>query len=165
MTYGIQPEAHAWKHYMERIDSLFDFDAIRIMQLLESFQYGIGYIFVSFLAGVGVDLLFPNYDEEKETWTLFLEIVLQSILLIFVVFYVRKLVKLVPFMFVLTENGKPIAPEFRPYEAPEYNGEVMIAVILIGSQFNLIKKIDLMSRRLYKWMFDEERKIGVSLGL
>jgi hypothetical protein len=163
--YGIQPEAHAWDHYMERIESLFTFDAIRVMQLLESFQYGIGYIFVSFLAGVGVDLLFPNYDENKDTQTLLLEIVLQSILLIFIVFYVRKLVKLVPFLFVLTENGKPIAPQFRPYEGSEYNGEVMIAVILIGSQFNLIKKIDLMSRRLYKWMFNEERKIGISLGL
>lgn len=156
---------NAWKHTMERIQSLFDMDAIRIMQLLESFQYGIGYIVVSFLAGCGVDLLFPNYDEDQDTRSLFFEIFLQSLVLILVVFYVRKIVKIMPFMFVITEDGKPVAPQFRPYEAPEYNGEVMIAVILIGSQFNLIKKIDLMSRRLYQWMFDEEKKIGVSLGI
>lgn len=165
MTYGIQPEAHAWKHFVERVQSLFDFDAIRIMQLLESLQYGIGYIVVSFLAGCGVDLLFPTYNEDAETSKLFIEIVLQSLVLIFVVFYVRKIVKVVPFLFVLTEDGKPLAPEFKPYQASEYNGEVMIAIILIGSQFNLIKKIDLMSRRIFKWMFDEEKSIGISLGI
>ena len=163
--YGFQPVNNAWKHTVERMQSLFDLDPIRIMQLLESFQYGIGYIVVSFLAGCSVDLLFPNYDEDQDTRTLFLEIFAQSLVLILVVFYVRKIVKIMPFMFVITEDGKPVAPQFRPYEAPEYNGEVMIAVILIGSQFNLIKKIDLMSRRLYKFLFDEEKKIGISLGI
>lgn len=165
MSFGLQPEHNAWKYMMHRLHSLFEMDDIRIMQLLESFQYGLGYIVVSFIAGCTVDILFPTFDENKDNRTLFLEILLQSLALILVVFYVRKIVKILPFLFVITRDGKPAAPEFRPYEAPEYNGEVMIAVILIGSQFNLIKKIDLMSRRIYKFLYKEERKIGVSLGI
>ena len=41
----------------------------------------------------------------------------------------------------------------------------MIALILVGSQLNLIKKVDLLSRKIYKVIHKEEKKIGISIGL
>jgi hypothetical protein len=56
--------------------------------------------------------------------------------------------------FVFAFNSK-----YRVHESDEYHGEIMIAVVLIGAQINLIKKIDLLSKNVYKWMWKEERAL------
>jgi len=136
------------------------------MELFESMQFGLGYLIIGFLAGTLVDSLFPRYDETKDIWNVFIETVLHSLALIVVIFYVRKIVKIMPFLFVINFdiNGDGKIVKYHPYQATEYSGETMIALILVGSQLNLIKKIDLLSRKLYEAFHKEEKKIGVSLG-
>ena len=140
------------KYIENRLDKLIRHDEVRLMELLESIQYGLGYFFVGFILGVLTDMLFPIYDPNKDELTVFTEITLQCILLIVVVFYCRKIVKLMPFLFAFT-------PKYRVHESDEYHGEIMIAVILIGVQINLIKKLDLLSKKVYKWMWKEEREL------
>jgi hypothetical protein len=167
MEYPIHPEKNAAEHFQTHFKNLFSHDEARIMELLESIQYGLGYLFIGFIAGALVDSIFPKYDEEKDTFTVFIETVLHSMLLIIVVFYVRKIVMVMPFLFVInmdTDGNGKIA-KYYPYQATEYSGELMIALILVGSQLNLIKKVDLLSRRWYNAIYKEEKKIGVSLGL
>jgi hypothetical protein len=165
--FPFSPEKGYKEHVQERIASLFRFNEVRAMQLLESIQFGLGYLVVGFFAGTVLDYSFPGFEEDISTGKLFLEVLLQCILLIILVFYVRKIVKIMPFLFVLNydinRNGKVDA--YNPYEASEYGGEIMIAVVILGAQFNLIKKIDLLSRRLYQAIYNEEKKIGHSLGL
>ncbi len=167
MRFPFSPEADYKKHIQERIRSLFLFDEIRVMELLETVQFGIGYLVVGFFAGTLLDYSFPNYKEDVETKTLFLEVLFQGILLAIAVFYVRKIVKIMPFMFALNTdiNGDGRIGKYHPYLATEYSGEVMIAVVMLGAQFNLIKKLDLLSRRLYKWLYNEEKIVQHSLGL
>ena len=140
------------KYIENRIHTLTRLDELRIMELLESIQYGLGYLFIGFVLGVGTDMLFPVYTTEKDTLTVFSEVVLQCIMLIIVVFYCRKIVKLMPFVFAFN-------PKYRVHESDEYNGEIIIAVVLIGVQINLIKKIDFLSKNIYKWMWKEERAL------
>jgi hypothetical protein len=163
----ISPEKGYKQHIQERIRSLFLFNEVRIMELLETLQFGIGYLVVGFIAGTLLDYTFPHYKEDIETKTLFFEVLLQGVLLAISVFYVRKIVKIMPFVFVLHKdiNGDGKIDKYHPYQATEYSGEVMIALVLIGAQFNLIKKIDLLSRRLYRWIYNEEKTIQHSLGL
>lgn len=155
------------EHMYERIQSLFLFNESRVMEILESLQFGLGYLVVGFIAGTILDYSFPKFEENETTMKLFTDVLLQSMLLIVMVFYVRKIVKIMPFMFILNvdinRNGK--INSYRPYEASEYGGEVMIAVAVLGAQFNLIKKLDLLSRRLYKFLYNEEKAIGHSLGI
>ena len=167
MEYPIHPEKNAAEHFETQFKHLFDHDEARIMELLESIQYGLGYLFIGFLAGALADSMFPKYDETKDTFAVFVETVLHSMLLIVVVFYVRKIVKIMPFLFVINmdTNGDGKIAKYHPYKATEYSGELMIALILVGSQLNLIKKVDLLSRRLYRMIYKEEKKIGVSLGV
>lgn len=139
------------KYIENRIDKLMRHDEVRIMELLESIQYGLGYFIIGFFLGVATDMLFPVYDSKKDSFTLFSEVFLQCITLIVVVFYCRKIVKLMPFAFAF--NSK-----YRVHESDEYHGEIMIAVVLIGVQINLIKKLDLLSKNLYKWMWKRERE-------
>ena len=165
-SFPIHPEKNASQHFETEFKHLFNHDEARIMELLESIQYGLGYLFVGFIAGALVDSIFPKYDETKDIFTVFIETLLHSMLLIVVVFYVRKIVKIMPFMFVIDidTNGDGKVSKYHPYQATEYSGELMIALILVGSQLNLIKKIDLLSRKLYTFVYKEEKAIGVSLG-
>jgi hypothetical protein len=162
--FTIQPEDHAMDHIKERTEKLFLKDEIRIMELLESIQYGILYLVVGFGVGVALDYSMPTYNENVSTRTLFLEVALQCLLLIIITFYLRKIVKICPFLFVIdfTGSGKS---KYKPYGAEEYGGEVMIALVFLGAQFNLIKKLDLLSRRFYKWLYDEEKAVGESIGI
>ena len=166
-TFPISPEKGWKQHVQERIRSLFLFNEVRVMELLETIQFGMGYLIVGFFAGTILDYSFPHYKEDVDTSELFLEVLLQGLLLTITVFYVRKIVKIMPFFFVLHTdiNGDGKLDAYHPYLASEYGGEVMIAVVMLGAQFNLIKKLDLLSRRLYKWLFNEERKVQHSLGL
>ena len=146
-----------YKSYVEnRFDRLSRIDDIRLIELLESIQYGLGYLFVGFFLGVGTDMLFPIYTPEKDGWTVFSEVILQCITLIIVVFYCRKIVKLMPFAFAF--NSK-----YRVHESEEYHGEIMIAVVLIGVQINLIKKLDLLSKKFYKYLWNQERELAKML--
>jgi hypothetical protein len=160
----IGPEEHAMEHVRERSQKLFLNSDIRIMELLESIQYGILYLVVGFGSGVALDYSMPSYNEQVKTSTLFLEVALQCLILIVMTFYLRKLIKIVPFLFVMQVSGSGKS-SYKPYQSEEYGGEVMIALVLLGAQFNLIKKLDLLSRRFYKWIYDEEKAVGESLGI
>lgn len=156
----IHPARGAMEHVKERVNSLFLFNDIRVMELLESIQFGMGYLVLGFIAGVILDYSFPKFDEETKTKDLFLQLLGQGVALIILIFYVRKIVKIMPFMFVIGKGDG-----YKPYQSNEYNGEVMISLMIVGAQFNLIKKIDLLSRRLYRYIYNEEKSIGLSLGI
>lgn len=160
--FTIGPEEHAMEHVRERTQKLFLGNEIRIMELLESIQYGVAYLAIGFGAGVALDYAMPSYNEDVKSSILFLEVAIQSLLLIIVTFYLRKLIKIIPFLFSINFTG---SGKYKPYQSEEYGGEVMIALVLLGAQFNFIKKLDLLSRRFYKWLYDEEKTIGQSLGI
>jgi hypothetical protein len=157
--FPIAPEKAAMHHIQERWNSFLRVDDIRLMQIFETVQYSILYIFASFILGTTLDYSFPHYQETKDVWKVFGEVIGQCLLLVLGVFYSRKLVTVVPFLFVLNSNNK-----YRPYEIPEYGGEIMISMVLIGSQLNLLKKIDFLSRKLYEYVSGDQKKIGTSLG-
>jgi hypothetical protein len=153
------PDKEAQSYFEDRLGKLLRINDVRIMELLESFQYGIGYILICFFLGVGLDFLFPKFDEETPVGELFLEVTLQCLALIVFVFYGRKLVKVMPFLFFFNRSlfGGKGAPKYHAYESTEYEGEVVIGFVLVATQKNLLKKIDKLSRTLYEWLYGEER--------
>ena len=140
-------------HFEQRFKSLFAADTIRFMELFETLQYGFLYIFVSFFVGSFLDTFFSLPDEKTSTGKLMIEVILQSLLFVISVFYIRKIVKLVPL--AVSVKG------FRPYETDEYSGEMIIAVVLVATQFGLLKKIDILSRRFYRDLLGFEKKLGI----
>jgi hypothetical protein len=138
------------------IKSLFAADKIRFMELIESIQYGIVYLVIGFFAGTLLDYSFPSFNEDTSVVSVFLEVLLQSILLIVLVFYVRLLVKTMPSLFDF-HLGKHL--RYVPYSSSEYGGELMISLAVIGAQFHLIKKLDFLSRKLYTFIYNKERYI------
>jgi hypothetical protein len=138
------------KHVQHYMKSLFAVDKVRVMEILESVQYGTAYLLVGFLAGTVLDSSFPSFDEETPVELVLVEVILQSVLLIILVFYVRLLVKTMPSLFDF-HFGK--SSRYVPYSASEYGGELMISLAVIGTQFHMIKKFDFLSRKLYTYLY------------
>jgi hypothetical protein len=156
-----RPEPGAVKTFTKRFRSLINFDEVRVMQLLENIQYGVIYFALGFITGTGLDTLFPKFDEEESVFGVALEVLGQAITMIIVIFYIKKIAKLFPFLFVVTWdlNGDGRVPKYRPYESYEYGGNIMIGLVLIGSQFNFLKKIDLVSRAIYSTYMGLEKRV------
>jgi hypothetical protein len=72
-----------------------------------------------------------------------LEVLGETIFLAVCVFYIRKFVKAVPFLFYI-----PGKHTYHPYLSSEFNGEIVVSVIFITLQTNLIKKLEELSKRI-----------------
>lgn len=126
--------------------------------ILESIQYGFLYLFAAFIGGVSLDYTFPHYDEDKPTREVLYEVILQCLALVIIVYFIRSVVKTIPFMFSVRKNDG-----FIPYKTSEYNGEMMMGFVFLGCQLNLVQKIDLLARKLYSYIFNEERVFKADL--
>ncbi len=157
--FGLEP--NAGEYIRRRWNSLIKFDEIRLNEILESLQYGLGYLIVAFITGIGLDYLFPQADENKDTWKTGLEVLAQALALIIVAFYLRKLVKIVPFFMYYSGSGRPV---FRAHESSEYQGEFMMSVIFISVQDNLLKKVNILSDRLYSMITNKFRPKPILMG-
>ena len=131
-----------------------------LYRMLESIQYGVLYLFFAFLGGVGLDYIFPPFTEKIKTGELFREIMGQSLLLILTVFGIRYFVKGIPIVFPYPTGAR----NYVPYQTAEFNGEMMMGFVFLGSQLNLIRKIDLLASRIYTLYFKEERVAKYDIG-
>lgn len=123
-----------------------------VYSILEALQYGALYCLAAFAGGVGLDFTFPRYKKDTPTNELLREVVLQSLALIVVVFFIRLMIQQVPVLF-------PVPRGYKPYETTEFNGEMMMGLIFLSSQVNLLAKIDELSKRLYKYYYAEEKVV------
>ena len=125
-----------------RADKLLAADKIRLSKLLEILQYGLLYSIVSLFIGYHINKLFPEFEEkqnDKNKKKLIIEVILQSLLAAYSVFYIRKFVKLFPFAFSLSEH-------YRPSETNEYDGEIIIAIIFVATQTKIAHKIEYLMK-------------------
>jgi hypothetical protein len=131
------------KYIKERWNKLITFDKIRIYKLLENLQYAFLYILITLPLSGLVEDLFPDLDKNKYSYILFLEIVLQCLIIVIMVFYIQKIVKLIPVLF-------PVDKNYKKYRVSEYDGVIIISLIFVGTQNNLINKIRELRNRLLK---------------
>lgn len=137
----------ASEYVSKRFDNLIATDSIRLMQVLELIQYSFMYFIVAFIAGTTMDNIFADYDPKETSLQMILEVLVQSILTIIVAFYIRKIVKIIPFMFVIKGS------KFIPGLTTEYHGDMMIgAIVFVSVQVNLLRKINELGIRSYNQM-------------
>ena len=130
-------------HFISRVRKLFNLNTIRINEIAEIIQYTILYGIVAFYVGTWINAVFPHFDKSKSSTELMLEVLGETIILTICVFYIRKLVKIVPFIFHL-----PGKQTYNPYLSTEFHGEIVISVIFITLQTNLVKKLEELSKRI-----------------
>ncbi len=147
-TVSLGPEPGYKSHLDERVEKLVRFDTVRINELLELIQYTTLYGISSFFAGLGINSLFPEYNRDRPTGKLLLEVFAELCTVIIAIYYIRKLIKLVPFMLLFAANKSYI-----PYQTTEYDGEFTISLVFVAMQFRLIKKIGLLGERMNSFIF------------
>jgi hypothetical protein len=130
-------------HFISRIRKLFNLNTIRINEIFETIQYTILYGVVTFYVGVWTNEAFPAFDKTKSTMHIMLEVLGETIFLAVCIFYIRKFVKAVPFLFYI-----PGKHTYHPYLSTEFHGEIVVSVIFITLQTNLVKKLEELSKRI-----------------
>ena len=133
-------------HFRAGIKDLLRFDKVRLINILGSVQYGIAYTLAFFMAGISINFIFPSFTTNYHSLhVLFLLILLQSLVIIIVTFYVQKLIESIPgvisFFPQYFDYNKLVTQGFIPYGIDEYKGNMASNIILIGTQVNLIKKV------------------------
>lgn len=143
----------------EALESLFTFDCVRFERLIETAQFAVLYGLLSIFLGAGIDRLFQGLyafhkSGEKEepprlTVAQFFRnlgvALLQVVTTAIVIFYIRKIADVVPFLFDFFCPGKYVSALG---VAEVVTGETAIALVLVGIQSNFVFQMEQMRRFL-----------------
>ena len=129
----------------KNIKDLLSYDKNRLYELLGMIQYTILYIVFTMIFAHLIDVIFfDQYEDIKKEniFKILFDIILQVILCVIAIFYIKKIVRIFPFFL----NQK--------YHVSQYNEEIVISFVFIASQQNLLKKIDYVMSVADKNFFD-----------
>lgn len=127
---------------MDRFKNLLRIDFIRLLRVCEISQYTILYAFVTLFIAPRLDKLFPSFDKKKSSFELFIEVIFQLTMVSILIFYIRKIVKIIP------PIGSILTPMYKIGTTSEYNGGIIIGLVLVHSQYNLSVKIEELMKRI-----------------
>lgn len=135
----------AMLHFKAGMKDFGRLDEMRFINISGSIQYGILYSVVYVIIGVVIHIIFPPFTKGISLTALAGWILLQSLTLIIVTFYVKKLIKAIPGIasfFPLVFNMSDLKVKgFVPYGIDEFKGDMASSIILIGTQYRLLEKI------------------------
>jgi len=129
------------KYFDNRLKKLTTFNKIRLYKLLEISQYIILYLLISIPVSVVLEEIFPDVDESKPIWKIMIEIIAQMVIMGILIFYLMKIVKLVPFIFMSDKS-------YIEHKIFEYEGTITISLVMLGTQKNLVSKIHIIRKRI-----------------
>tara|TARA_B100001123_G_C15069543_1_gene931044 strand:- start:226 stop:660 length:435 start_codon:yes stop_codon:yes gene_type:complete len=129
-----------YPNYKELIGSFFELNVVRLQKLLHMSQNAIFTAIFCFFIGVKLNSLFEVKGEEEAIITSVSMGLLQMVVIILSVYYIRKLTKLIPFLFRFTESYNPF------HKSKDGEGLVGSAIamglLLISTQSNMKERIE-----------------------
>lgn len=132
------------EHVKKQFNKLISVDKIRMHKLLFIMQYSLLYVAVGITLGSVLDHLFPDYDPEKEHMDIIKELALQTLAIGVTLFYARKLVKIVPYLF----NFDNSFSNSHAQNIPEYQGTLVLGLVFVATQTSYLKKIQHLSKNV-----------------
>ena len=123
------------EHIKDRLGK-FAINQNLLLNMLELIQYTLLYTITFVYIGSIIDSYFVNPDIKTDTTgTLLMKLCLQMVVDILAIYFIRKLVKTIPF---IGEGIKGYIPHCGVFE---FEGEIAIGLIFIATQRNLIKGV------------------------
>ncbi len=120
-------------------------DKVRLINITGSIQYGLLYSIIYLGIGIALHVLFPPLNRTDTLLNLFGWIIVQSLVIIGITFYVQKFVEAIPglasFFPKFFDFHELLVKGFIPYGVGEYKGDMASSIILIGTQVRLLEKI------------------------
>jgi hypothetical protein len=126
----------------DNVERLLRFDTIRLSKLLEMIQDGIIIFILAFYLGSAIDKLCGVTDEKMTNTELWGWIILQLVINIVAIYYVRKVAEVIPFMLSLNSNYV----SNKKGEVDSASGFVA-SIIFISIQKNFGAKLSLLKAR------------------
>lgn len=141
-------------HFEAGMKDFTRLDKVRLINIGGSIEYGIAYCLVFFAVGITLHVIFPALNKSDPLLTIFLWILLQSVVIIILTFYVEKFVQAIPGIFSFFPKffnfDELLAKGFIPYGIDEYKGNMAASLILIGTQVNLLNKVEYFTTEFSK---------------
>ncbi len=141
-------------HFEAGIKDFARIDKVRLINIGGSIQYGILYSIAYFIVGITLHIIFPPFEKGIPLFNLFLWIILQCLVLIIVTFYTQKFIEAIPgwaSFFPDYFNFNELQTKgFIPYGVGEYQGSMAANIVLIGTQVNLLNKVEYLTREFSK---------------
>lgn len=136
-------------HFRAGIKDLTRFDQVRLMNISGSVMYGFLYIILFLIIGIFLHYIFPPVNNNISLLSLFGWILLQSFVIIICVFYSRKLIEAIPgpITFFPEYLKKLQGDGLILHGIDEYKGDMAASVVFIGTQYLLLEKIALFTRK------------------
>ncbi len=144
------------KYAKQRFSKLTTLNSVRVHQLLQSAQYAVLYALAGWILGTVVEHLMPEYDPEASASHMIWEVVGQAVLISVTIFYIRKIVKVIPYVF---NNDKEFVPYQKEYAVPEYSGDMVLFISFIATQSNFLKRIKHLKLWLGEKMLGQDNKL------
>ena len=126
----------------DNIERLFRFDTLRISKLLEMIQDGIIIFILAFYLGSAIDRLCGIADDNMTNTQLWGWIILQLVINIVAIYYIRKIAEIIPFMLSINSN-------YMSNKKGEINAAsgFVSSIIFVGVQKNFQAKLTLLKTR------------------
>jgi hypothetical protein len=141
-------------HFEAGVKDFARLDKVRLINIGGSIQYGILYCLVFFFIGIILHNIFPALNKSDPLFNIFLWIILQSVVIIIAAFYVEKFVEIFPGIFSFFpqffDMNDLLAKGFIPYGIDEYKGNIASSLILIGTQYHLLYKVEYFTTEFSK---------------
>ena len=115
-------------------------DDVRLIEITELMYYSFFYAFFGFIIGTIINLLFPARALQENGWKIFFEIIIQVMVLSVGIFYIKKLIKIIPSPFSYVKN-------YCPYILTETVSIVVLGVVMMSTQSSLQNKFQILGRR------------------
>lgn len=141
-------------HFEAGLKDFARLDKVRLINIGGSIQYGILYCLVFLFIGILLHNIFPVLNKSDPLLNIFLWIIVQSVVIIIVVFYVEKFIEMIPGIFSFFPQffdiNELLAKGFIPYGINEYKGDIASSLILIGTQYHLLYKVEYFTTEFSK---------------
>ena len=85
-------------HFNSHLERLLRLDSIRIQKVLELFQYMVLTLVISIYISDTLDFYMGELDKDKSTTQLVKEVLYQTVCIVLAVYYIPKIIMLIPFL-------------------------------------------------------------------
>ena len=118
----------------KNLESLFRFDKVRILKILEITQYSVLAFFIGMFFGDYLDKNLPDNDKNDSKSKIVLEVLFNLFMVVVFIYYIQKIIALFPFIF----------GNIKGYIPSKKNESLIGITIGMGLIFNITQ------RKLYK---------------
>ncbi len=134
-----------YPNYKDLVSNLLEFNNIRIQKLLHMSQNAVITAIFSFMVGMSIDKLFDIKEKESGN-ELILKGLIQLIIIIIGVYYLRKLTRFIPFLLRFTESYNPF---HKSKDGENLMGStIAIVIFFVSTQKNLQERIDILMKKV-----------------